>query len=99
MCVIFEINEIEDAIKEAYKRKGPVVLHTDSLRIIVYDSSDIHVTPIDTDRLLTSASDKHNNIEEYKTELIRDLIYIIGGYRADLDNIKEDIKNILRRRI
>lgn len=85
MSILFGINRIDDAIKEAYKKKGPVVLHTSSLSISVFDSN-LHVTPIDEDRLLTSASDKHNNIEEYKTEIIRDLIYTIGGYRMGIDN-------------
>lgn len=98
MSILFGINRIDDAIKEAYKKKGPVVLHTNSLSISVFDSN-LHVTPIDEDRLLTSATDKHNNIEEYKTEIIRDLIYTIGGYRMGLDSIKEDIKDILRKRI
>lgn len=98
MSILFNINRIDDAIKEAYKKKGPVVLHTSSLNISVYDNN-LHVTPIDEDRLLTSASDKHNNIEEYKTEMIKDLIYIIGGYRAEMDSIKEDIRDILRKRV
>lgn len=98
MSILFSINRIDDAIKEAYKKKGPVVLHTSSLSISVYDNN-LHVTPIDEDRLLTSVSDRHNNIEEYKTEMIRDLIYIIGGYRMEIDTIKEDIRDILRKRM